>query len=98
MFEGLGKFWFVFVVKGFVIVGNVLFFLDGVVVVVVMSKEKADELGFKLLVYYCGFQVGGVVFEVMGIGFIAVFFKLFEKIGVKFEEIDLIELNEVFVV
>lgn len=46
---------------------------------------------------FCLFVVGGVLFEVMGIGLVVVIFKVFKLVGLEFFDIGLFELNEVFV-
>jgi len=94
--EGLGKLRPAFSPKGSVTAGNASPLSDGAAAVVVMSAEKAAELGVKPLGIYRGFQVGGVAPEVMGIGPIAAIPKLLAKTGVSLDDIDLVELNEAF--
>jgi acetyl-CoA acyltransferase len=62
----------------------------------IMSREKAEELGVKPLAIFRGFTLGGVDPDVMGIGPVAAVPKLLEKTGIRLEDIDLIELNEAF--
>jgi len=94
--EGLGKLRPAFSPKGSVTAGNASPLSDGAAAVVVMSAEKAAELGVKPLAIYRGFQVGGVAPEVMGVGPIAAIPKLLARTGVSLDEIDLVELNEAF--
>lgn len=72
----------VFCKGGSVMVGNVLGFNDGVVVLVLMSVEWVCVFGVKLLVCWVGGVVVGVEVWVMGLGFIFVICKLLECIGV----------------
>jgi acetyl-CoA acyltransferase len=64
--------------------------------VVVMSREKADELGLAPLVRFVSFAVGGVPPELMGIGPLVAIPKALKRAGLKLEDIDVIELNEAF--
>jgi acetyl-CoA acyltransferase len=94
--EGLAKLRPVFSATGTVTAGSASPLSDGAAAVVVMSREKADELGLKPMAIYRGFQVAGVAPEVMGIGPIAAIPKLLKKAGLKMDDIDRIELNEAF--
>jgi acetyl-CoA C-acetyltransferase len=69
---------------------------DGAASVVVMSREKADELGLKPLLSVKGFAVAGNEAEIMGFAPALSTKKLMKKLGVKVGDIDLIELNEAF--
>lgn len=69
---------------------------DGAAAVMVMSRQKADQLGIRPLAIFRGFMVAGVAPEVMGIGPIKAIPKLLTHCGVNLDEIDLIELNEAF--
>ncbi len=94
--EVLGKLRAVFHVKGTVTAGNSSQMSDGAGAVVVMSREKADELSLKPLVRFVSFAVGGVPPEVMGIGPVVAIPKALKRAGLKLEDIDLVELNEAF--
>ena len=94
--EVLGKLRPVFHVKGTVTAGNSSQTSDGAAAVMVMSREKAEELGVKPLAIFRGFTLGGVDPDVMGIGPVAAVPKLLEKTGIRLEDIDLVELNEAF--
>ena len=94
--EVLGKLRPVFHVKGSVTAGNSSQMSDGAAAVVVMSREKADELGLKPLVRFVSFAVGGVPPEIMGIGPVAAIPKALKRAGMELEDIDLVELNEAF--
>ena len=69
---------------------------DAAAAVVLMSKEKAEELDLTPLAYYRGFQVIGVRPEVMGIGPAAAIPKLLKHVGLQKEDVDLWEINEAF--
>ncbi|MBV9790561.1 MAG: thiolase family protein, partial [Chloroflexi bacterium] len=86
----------VFSVKGTVTAGNSSQTSDGAAAVLVMSREKADELGLKPLARFVSFAVGGVPPEVMGIGPVVAIPKALKLAGLTLEDIDLIELNEAF--
>src|SRR5699024_3836569 len=64
--------------------------------VIVMSQEKADELGLQPMARYVGYAVAGVPPEIMGIGPIEAVPKVLKQTGLKQNDIDLIELNEAF--
>ena len=69
---------------------------DGAAALVVMSKEKADELGIKPLATIVSYATGGVDPKIMGVGPVPASRKAMEKAGLKIEDIDLIEANEAF--
>jgi acetyl-CoA acyltransferase len=94
--EALAKLKPVFSVKGTVTAGNSSQTSDGAAAVLMMSREKADELGLKPLARFVSFAVGGVPPEVMGIGPVVAIPKALKLAGLTLEDIDLIELNEAF--
>lgn len=94
--EALSKLRPVFHVNGSVTAGNSSQTSDGAAAVMVMSREKAEELGVKPLAIFRGFTLGGVDPDVMGIGPVAAVPKVLKRTGIRLEEIDLIELNEAF--
>ncbi len=69
---------------------------DGASAVLVMSREKADELGYDYYLKHVSSAIVGVHPSVMGIGPIGASKKALEKAGLKIEDIGLIELNEAF--
>lgn len=71
---------------------------DGAAAVVVMSREKADELGVKPMAIWAAGALEGVDPSIMGIGPVASSKKVIEKAGLSISEIDLIEANEAFAV
>jgi acetyl-CoA acyltransferase len=94
--EGLAKLRPVFHARGTVTAGNSSQTSDGAAGVVVMSRERADELGVKPLARFVSYGVGGVAPEVMGMGPVAAVPKALKLAGLGLEDIDLIELNEAF--
>jgi acetyl-CoA acyltransferase len=94
--EVLAKLRPAFQLNGTVTAGNSSQTSDGAAAVIVMSRQKADELGLKPLAIFRGFTVAGVEPEVMGIGPVQAIPKLLAKTGVVLNEIDRIELNEAF--
>ncbi|MBQ7679775.1 MAG: acetyl-CoA C-acetyltransferase [Butyrivibrio sp.] len=81
---------------GFVTAGNASGINDGAAALVVMSEEKAKELGVKPMATYVAGALAGVRPEVMGIGPVAATKKVLAKTGWKIEDFDIIEANEAF--
>ncbi|WP_394650476.1 thiolase family protein [uncultured Deinococcus sp.] len=71
-------------------------FSDGAAAVLLMSAEKAQELGAKPIAKFLGFAVAGVEPELMGIGPVKAVPKVLKQVGLTLADIDLIELNEAF--
>jgi acetyl-CoA acyltransferase len=94
--EALAKLRPAFATKGSVTAGNSSQTTDGAAAVVLMSAEKAEELGIKPMAFFRSFAVGGVGPEVMGMGPVSAVPKALKLAGVTLAEIDLIELNEAF--
>jgi acetyl-CoA acyltransferase len=94
--EVLAKLPPVFQRGGTVTAGNSSQTSDGAAAVVVMSRQKAEQLGLTPLAIFRGFMIAGVEPEVMGIGPIKAIPKLLKHCGVTLDEIDRIELNEAF--
>jgi acetyl-CoA C-acetyltransferase len=69
---------------------------DSAAAVVVMSKEKADELGIEPLATIKGYASAGVDPKIMGIGPVPSSKKALEKAGITVDDLDLIEANEAF--
>ncbi len=86
----------VFKAKGSVTAGNSSPLSDGAAAVVVMDREKAEELGLRPLARFVGFSVAGVRPEIMGVGPIKAVPKALERCGMTLDDIDVIELNEAF--
>ncbi len=96
--EALAKLRPVFHAQGTVTAGNSSQTSDGAAAVLVMSEEKAEQLGLEPMARFRGFAVGGVAPEVMGIGPVAAVPKALKLAGVSLDDIDLVELNEAFAV
>lgn len=94
--EGLGKLRPAFSKKGSVTAGNASPLSDGAAAALVMSKEKAEELGLEILGTFKHFTTVGVDPSIMGIGPVPAVEKLLEKTGLTVDDIDLFELNEAF--
>lgn len=69
---------------------------DGAAAVIVTTRAKAQELGLTPVVTLRGWAVAGVEPERMGIGPVPATNKLFKRLGLTWDDIDLIELNEAF--
>jgi acetyl-CoA acyltransferase len=81
---------------GTVTAGNSSQMSDGAAAVLLMSKEKAKDLGLKPLASFRCFAVEGCEPEVMGLGPKVAIPKMLKIAGMKLDQIDLIELNEAF--
>ncbi len=86
----------VFKQGGTVTAGNASGINDAAAAVLLMSKEKAEDLGLKPLGKIKAFSSGGVDPAYMGLGPIPAVRKIFKKTGVTLKEIGLVELNEAF--
>jgi acetyl-CoA acyltransferase len=94
--EGLAQLKPSFALKGSVTPGNASPLSDGAAAALVMSKQKADELGVKGLGYFRAFVTVGVDPAIMGIGPLPAVQKLLKKTGMSLKDIDIIEMNEAF--
>ena len=81
---------------GTVTAGNASGINDGAAALVIMSKEKADELGLKYLCEIAGYGSAGVDPKIMGIGPVPATKKALAKAGWTIEDIELAEANEAF--
>ena len=94
--ETLSKLKPAFKKDGIVTAGNSSGINDGAAAVVVMSEEKAKELGVKPMAVWIGGALGGVDPAIMGIGPVDASTRLFKKTGFGVQDMDLIEANEAF--
>ncbi|HMM19305.1 MAG TPA: acetyl-CoA C-acetyltransferase [Selenomonadales bacterium] len=94
--EALAKMKPAFKEGGTVTAGNASGINDGAAAVVIMAKDKAEELGLKPLVAFRAFASAGVDPSIMGYGPVPAVGKLLAKANLRREEIDLFELNEAF--
>ena len=94
--ESLSKLKPAFKKDGIVTAGNSSGINDGAAAIVVMSEEKAKELGVKPMAVWVGGALGGVDPAIMGIGPVEASTRLFKKTGFGVQDMDLIEANEAF--
>ncbi len=81
---------------GLVTAGNASGINDGAAAIVVMSEEKAKELGVTPMATWVAGALGGVEPEIMGVGPVASTRKVLAKTGLTIDDMDLIEANEAF--
>ena len=81
---------------GLVTAGNASGINDGAAAIVVMSEEKAKELGVTPMATWVAGALGGVEPEIMGVGPVASTKKVLAKTGLTIDDMDLIEANEAF--
>ena len=86
----------VFHVEGAVTAGNSSQTSDGASIALVMSAERAAELGLKPMARFVSFAAGGVPPEIMGIGPVVAIPKALALAGLTLDDIGVIELNEAF--
>ncbi|MBI3694129.1 MAG: acetyl-CoA C-acyltransferase [Acidobacteria bacterium] len=94
--EALAKLKPVFHAQGTVTAGNSSQTSDGAAAAIVMSDERAKQLGLKPMARFVSFATAGVPPEIMGIGPVVAIPKALALAGLKLDDIDLIELNEAF--
>ena len=85
-----------FAVDGIVTAGNASQMSDGAAAAVVMSLEKAGELGLRPLARLVSYAVAGVPPEIMGIGPVEAIPKALKQAGLTLQDVDVVELNEAF--
>jgi len=95
-YEGMAALKPVFKTKGTVTAGNSSQTSDGAAALVLMSKEKADQLKIKPMAIFRSFAVAGVPPEIMGVGPAYAAPKAIKKAGLTLKDIGLVELNEAF--
>lgn len=94
--EGFAKLKPVFHAKGTVTAGNSSQMSDGAAAAVVMSADKAKELGLTPLARFVSYATAGCLPEEMGIGPVYAIPKALKIAGLTLDQIDVIELNEAF--
>ena len=94
--EGLTKLRPAFKKEGTVTAGNASGINDGAAALVVMSEQKAKELGLKPLAYIRSYASGGVDPSIMGMGPVPATKLALQKASLQLSDIDLIEANEAF--
>ncbi|MBT3710197.1 MAG: thiolase family protein, partial [Gammaproteobacteria bacterium] len=86
----------VFAEDGSVTAGNSSQLSDGASMTLVMSAERAAQLGLEPMAYFRGWSVAGCEPDEMGIGPVFAIPKLLKSAGLSMSDIDLVELNEAF--
>ena len=94
--EKLAKLKPAFKKDGTVTAGNASGINDGAAMLIVMAKDKAEELGIKYLATIKAYASGGVDPKIMGCGPYEATRRLFNKTGLTIDDIDLVEANEAF--
>lgn len=94
--EGMAKLKPAFKKDGVVTAANASGINDGGAALIVMSKEKADELGLKYLCKVTSYASAGVDPSIMGIGPVPASKNALDKAGLTIKDMDLIEANEAF--
>ncbi|RMD83933.1 MAG: thiolase family protein [Candidatus Dadabacteria bacterium] len=94
--EGLAALPPVFRENGTVTAGNASQLADGASATVLMSSERAAQLGIEPMGIFRGFAVAGCRPEEMGIGPVFAVPKILKRLGLTIEDIDIVELNEAF--
>ncbi len=94
--EGLAKLRPAFHAKGTVTAGNSSQMSDGAAAAVVMSADKAKELGITPIARFVSYATAGCLPEEMGIGPVYAIPKALKLAGLTLDQIDVIELNEAF--
>jgi len=94
--EKLSKLRPMFRAGGSVTAGNSCPLNDGAAATVIMSRERAQELGLKPMAVFRSYGVGGVDPEIMGIGPVVAVPRALKSARLSLDQINLIELNEAF--
>jgi len=94
--EALAKLKPAFHAQGTVTAGNSSQTSDGAAAAVLMSAQRAEEIGVRPIARFVAYAAVGCLPEEMGVGPIFAIPKVLEKAGLKIEDIGLIELNEAF--
>ena len=94
--EGLAKLRPAFKKDGMVTAGNASGINDGAAALIVMSEEKAKELGVTPMATWIGGELAGCDPAIMGIGPVYSTRKVMTKLGMEIGDFDLIEANEAF--
>ncbi len=94
--EGLQKLKPAFHVKGTITAGNASQMSDGAAAAIVMSDERARQLGLKPMARFVAYATAGCPPEEMGIGPVFAIPKALKMAGLRLDQIDVIELNEAF--
>ncbi|MCK4538988.1 MAG: thiolase family protein, partial [Candidatus Krumholzibacteria bacterium] len=96
--ESMAKLRPVFKKGGVITAGNASQLSDGAAALVLMTSDKASELGVKAMAKITGYATGGLEPELVMMAPTIAVPKLLKKTGMKIDDFDLIELNEAFAV
>jgi len=94
--EGLAKLKPAFKVNGTVTAGNASPYSDGSAAVLLMTADRAKELGLKPLARFITYAAAGVEPDVMGVGPLKAVPKVLKRAGLQVSDLKLIEFNEAF--
>ncbi|HLC27345.1 MAG TPA: acetyl-CoA C-acyltransferase, partial [bacterium] len=94
--EGLAKLKPAFKLRGTVTAGNSSQTSDGAAAVVIMTRERARDLGLKPMASFRAYALAGVPPELMGIGPVEAVPRALKMAGISLKDVDLFELNEAF--
>ena len=94
--DGLAKLGPAFEEDGTVTAGNASQLSDGASMTLLMTEQRAEQLGLEPMGYFRGFTVAGCEPDEMGIGPVFAIPKLLDYKGLTLDDIDLVELNEAF--
>jgi acetyl-CoA acyltransferase len=94
--EGLAKLRPAFKANGTVTAGNSSPYSDGAGALLLMTADRAKELGLKPLARFITFATAGVDPDIMGVGPIKAVPKALKRAGLTLNDVDLIEFNEAF--
>jgi acetyl-CoA acyltransferase len=94
--EGLAKLRPAFKANGTVTAGNASPYSDGAAAVLLMSADRARELGLTPLARFITFAAAGVDPDIMGVGPIKAVPKALKRAGLQLSDVQLVEFNEAF--
>jgi acetyl-CoA acyltransferase len=94
--EGLAKLRPAFKAKGTVTAGNASPYSDGAAALLLMSAERAKELGLEPMARFITFAAAGVEPDIMGVGPLRAIPKALKRAGLSLNDVKLIEFNEAF--
>src|SRR5215213_494476 len=94
--EGLAKLRPAFKANGTVTAGNASPYSDGAAALLLMTAERAKELGLTPLARFITFATAGVDPDVMGVGPVKAVPKALKRAGLTIQDVDLVEFNEAF--
>jgi len=94
--EGLSKLRPAFKPSGTVTAGNASPYSDGSAAVLVMRRDRAEDIGAKPIARLLGYAVAGIDPDIMGVGPINAIPKVLKQVGLTLDQVDLIEFNEAF--